>query len=155
MQSGADWLVQGRQKDDWTRATMSALSVTAWGSRSDVKNKQAAKKKNVPMSLICLKFVTPIKEIISVHALRISKERLHTSPLVTNMCAVKLFFTQVFFHTRANLWASSHFTWTKATLVQENQRETGRCLLLKFSTFTVIFNLTTYCMLEGAVISSP
>lgn len=39
----ADQLEEGRQKDDWTRAMLSALSFTAWKSESDVINRPAAK----------------------------------------------------------------------------------------------------------------
>lgn len=38
-----DWLEVRVQKDNWTRAMMSASSLTAWKSRSVVKNKLAAK----------------------------------------------------------------------------------------------------------------
>lgn len=41
----ADWLEEGGQKDDWTRA-MTALSLTACESGSDVKNKLGNTRKS-------------------------------------------------------------------------------------------------------------
>lgn len=34
----ADWLKEGRQEGDWTTPMMSALNLTVWQGRSDVKN---------------------------------------------------------------------------------------------------------------------
>lgn len=34
----ADWLKEGGQEGDWTKAIMTALSLTVWQGRSDVKN---------------------------------------------------------------------------------------------------------------------
>lgn len=34
---GADWLKEGMQENDWVGVMMSALSVTAWETGSDVK----------------------------------------------------------------------------------------------------------------------
>lgn len=39
---GADWLEEGMQENDWVGVMMSALSVTAWETRSDVKNRRIA-----------------------------------------------------------------------------------------------------------------
>lgn len=36
---GADWLEEGMQENDWVGVMMLALSVTAWETESDVKNR--------------------------------------------------------------------------------------------------------------------
>lgn len=37
---GADWLEEGMQENDWVGVMMSALSVTAWETGSDVKDER-------------------------------------------------------------------------------------------------------------------
>lgn len=41
----ADWLIVGGQEDDWISLMMSVMSLTAWESRSDVKNSVAAENR--------------------------------------------------------------------------------------------------------------
>lgn len=47
----AHWLTEGRQKDDWTTAVMSAMSLTTWESGNYAKNKPAVKQPGKPAGL--------------------------------------------------------------------------------------------------------
>lgn len=52
----AHWLTEGRQKDDWTTAVMSAMSLTTWENGNYAKNKLAVKQPGKPAGSTMLNF---------------------------------------------------------------------------------------------------